>query len=521
MAHEGRLSQPEPQHRPLPRDRFAWCGDSLAYWAAHRPDSVAVSDSTGATLTYRALEAAVADWAAALADAGLRQGDRLMILCENSIAAALAVFAAQRMRAWAVPLNARLSAHEVGAIAAHCGPRLILTTDAASPDAAAHGARLGATPRAPFAACGAALAPGAAPGMPEAVSSDPKTQIAALIYTTGTTGEPKGVMLTHDNLMFVAGRSSEMRRLTPADRVYGVLPISHVFGLASVLNGTLYQGARLDLVARFTAEGLARALAEDGTTIFQGVPQMYARMVSLAESRGGLPAPKLRYISCGGAPLDLGLKARVEALWGQPLHNGYGLTETSPTVTTTQIENPVSDGSAGPAVADVELRIAKPGGGPVPPGEVGEIEVRGRLVMKGYYRAPEATAAVMTPDGYLRSGDLGRLDERGHLYVVGRSKELIIRSGFNVYPPEVEGVLTTHPDVALAAVLGRKTADGNEEVVAFLQPRPGRDIDIEALKAHAAAKLAPYKRPSDYRVLAELPAAATGKLLKHKLKEVL
>jgi long-chain acyl-CoA synthetase len=248
---------------------------------------------------------------------------------------------------------------------------------------------------------------------------------------------------------------------------------------------------------------------------------MYARLVALAEARGGLSAPHLRYISSGGAPLDVGLKARVEALWGINLHNGYGLTETAPTVTTTRIEAPADDESTGPAIPDVDLRIAGPDGKPVETGGVGEIEVRGRLVMKGYYHAPEDTAATITPDGYLKSGDLGRLDARGHLYVVGRAKELIIRSGFNVYPPEVEGVLTTHPDVAVAAVLGRKTGDGNEEVVAFLQPKAGRTIDMDAIRAHAAERLAPYKRPCDYRIMAELPAAATGKLLKHKLRDAL
>ena len=505
----------------LPRDRFAWCGESLAYWAERRPDAAALSDSTGAILGYRELEGAVAAAAAALAARGLRAGDRILILCENSVAAALAIFAAQRLRAWAVPLNARLSAHEVGKIIAHCAPRLVLTTDAVSPDAAAHGRRLGAGPAAPFDRYGASLADNPNPGAPEATLQDPKAQVAALIYTTGTTGEPKGVMLTHDNLMFIAGRSSELRRLSTVDRVYGVLPISHVFGLASVLNGTLYQGARLDLVARFAAEAVARALAEDGVTIFQGVPQMYARLVALSEARGGLPAPRLRYISSGGAPLDLGLKAQVEALWGLPLHNGYGLTETSPTVTTTEIDDPATDENTGPAVPDVELRIGGAGGATAAPGEVGGIEVRGRLVMKGYYRAPEETAAVMTPDGFFKSGDLGRLDDQGRLYVVGRSKELIIRSGFNVYPPEVEAALTAHPDVALAAVLGRGIGDGNEEVVAFLQPRPKRDIDLNAVREHAAARLAPYKRPSEYRILAELPAAATGKLLKHKLKDLL
>lgn len=505
----------------LPRDRFAWCGDSIGYWADRRPTATAVTDATGAALTYRELREALGPAQAALAKQGLRPGDRLLILCENGIAAALSIFAAQRLRAWAVPLNARLSAREVDAVIAHCGPRLVLTTDAVSPDAAAHGRRLGAVCVPAFARFGACLAKGPVPGAPEPTSEDPRSQVAALIYTSGTTGEPKGVMLTHDNLNFIAGRSSEMRRLTPADRVYAVLPVSHVFGLASVLNGTLYQGAQLDLVPRFDAEALARALAEDGITIFQGVPQMYGRLAALAGPNGRLAAPRLRYISSGGAPLDLGLKARVEALWGLRLHNGYGLTETSPTVTTTRIESPAQDDSTGPALPDVGLRIVGPDGSVAPPGQVGEIEVRGRLVMKGYYRAPEQTAAAMTRDGYFRSGDLGRLDERGNLYVVGRAKEVIIRSGFNVYPAEVESVLADHPDVAVAAVLGRKAADGNEEVVAFVQARPGRAVDVAALRAHAAARLAPYKRPGSYRVVAELPAAATGKLLKHRLKDLL
>ncbi|MBI3453998.1 MAG: AMP-binding protein, partial [Rhodospirillales bacterium] len=344
---------------------------------------------------------------------------------------------------------------------------------------------------------------------------------AFLQYTSGSTGTPKGVVLTHDNLLFIAGRSSEMRRLARTDRVYAVLPVSHVFGLASVLNGTLYQGGRLDLIPRFEAEAAARAFAADGITVFQGVPQMYARLAAFAESRGNFLAPTLRYISSGGAPLDPGIKARIEALWGLPLHNGYGLTETSPTATTTVIERPVDDESVGPPLPDVGLRIVGPDGRALPPGEVGEIEIRGRLVMKGYYRAPEATAAAMRPDGFFKSGDLGRIDARGHLYVVGRVRELIIRSGFNVYPPEVEGVLSAHPDIAVAAVIGRKAGDGNEEVVAFLQPKPGRCIDPEAMRAYAAARLAPYKRPSEYRVMAELPAAATGKLLKHKLKDFL
>ena len=510
---------PAPHGRSAqPYDRFAWITDPIDHWADAQPDHPAIGDSTG-TRSYGALRDDVDALAARLTDGGVRPGDRVMIVMENSRASATAILAAARLRAWAVPLNARLSAREVDSIRDHCRPRALLYTAAVSPDAKAHGERHGATGDALLDGLGATLAEGK--GDPEPVEDDPANQVAALIYTSGTTGTPKGVMLTHDNLMFIAGRSSQIRYLNPADRVYAVLPMSHVFGLASVLLGSLYQGARLDLVARFSHEHLVRALAEDGVTVFQGVPQMYARLMALAEVRGeALPAPKLRYISAGGAPLGLDLKRKVEAMWQQPLHNGYGLTETSPTVSTTDTDAPSYDDSTGPLLPDVEVRIVGPDGTALPSGSVGEIWVRGRLVMKGYYRDSEQTAQVMTDDGWFKSGDLGRLSDAGELYVVGRLKELIIRSGFNVYPPEVEAVIASHPEVALAAVLGR-SVPGNEEVVAFVQPLPGRVLDAEELRAFVETKLAPYKRPSEYRIMPELPASATGKLLKVKLKDLL
>ena len=501
-----------------PHDRFVWITDPLDHWADARPDRPAIGDATG-TRGYGALRDDVDALAARLTDAGVRPGDRVSIVMENSRASVTAILAAARLRAWAVPLNARLSAREVDTVRDHCRPRALLYTAAVSPDAKAHGERQGATGDVLLDGLGATLAEGR--GDPEPVEDDPASQVVALIYTSGTTGAPKGVMLTHDNLMFIAGRSSRIRYLNPDDRVYAVLPMSHVFGLASVLLGSLYQGARLDLVARFSHDHLARALAEDGITVFQGVPQMYARLMALAEVRGeALAAPKLRYVSAGGAPLDLDLKRKVEGMWRQPLHNGYGLTETSPTVSTTETDAPSRDDSTGRLLPDVEIRIVAPDGMALPPEAVGEIWVRGRLVMKGYYRDPEQTARVMTEDGWFKSGDLGRLSDGGELYVVGRLKELIIRSGFNVYPPEIEAVVASHPEVALAAVLGR-SVPGNQEVVAFVQPVPGRAPDEAALRAFVETRLAPYKRPSEYRVMPELPASATGKPLKAKLKDLL
>ncbi|HEX6143131.1 MAG TPA: AMP-binding protein [Geminicoccaceae bacterium] len=507
-----------PDAAPLPHDRFPWVGDSLAYWAAAAPGRIALGDRL-ATLTYAGAERAVEAARARLEALGVRPGDRVLIVLENSVLAAVAILAACRLRAWAVPLNARLSPREVDAVRAHCTPRLTVYASGASREASAHAERHGAGDDPLLGRFGGQVAP-----MPDAgaepVEATPDRQVAALIYTSGTTGAPKGVMLTHDNLGFISGRSSTCRRLSPADRVYAVLPVSHVFGLASVMLGTLYQGGRLDLVPRFVPEEVARALEEDGITVFQGAPQMHARLLALAKSRGRpVAAPTLRYATAGGAPLDLALKRQIEAMWGIPLHNGYGLSEASPTVATTEIDRPVADHSVGPPLPDVELRIAGPDGEELPVGQVGEIRVRGRLVMKGYYRDHEQTRAAVTADGWLRTGDLGRL-QGGQLYVEGRLKELIIRSGFNVYPPEVESVLTSHPDVALSAVLGRPV-EGNEEVVAFVQPVPGRRLDLQELRAFVEPRLAPYKRPSAYHVMDELPATATGKLQKARLRDFL
>jgi len=223
-------------------------------------------------------------------------------------------------------------------------------------------------------------------------------------------------------------------------------------------------------------------------------------------------------VYAGGSPLDMSLKEAVEQRFGVPLHNGYGLTESSPTVSQTRIDAPRRDTSVGRPIPGLELRLLDSSRqNAVPRGEVGELWVRGPNVMKGYYRAAAQTAQVLSTDGWLNTGDLAREDDDGALFIVGRSKELIIRSGFNVYPPEVEAVLNAYPGVVLSAVVGR-TVPGNEEVVAFVQVADAERFDLAALQTHLAQHLSPYKRPSHVQVLSALPCAPSGKVLKHQLK---
>ena len=493
--------------------------DIPRHWAAQRGDAIALRDAHGAR-TWAALDEARESLASQLADAGVRPGDRVVIVGENCALMVALLFALSSLEAWIVNLNARLSAREVDAIRAHCGARCVLFLPEDSTDAATHAARHGAQPMAGVGWGKLLRSDVDASARPEPTEGPAGDRVAALVYTTGTTGDPKGVMLTHGNVLFVARAAVALRKLTPADRAFGVLPLSHVYGLSSVCMGTLLSGAALYLQPRFAPAGLEAALTVDRVTVCQGVPAMYAKYLEhLATSGKRFSAPALRAIYCGGSPLAASVKRTVEAAFGLTLHNGYGLTEAAPTVTQTRHDAPRTDCSVGPALPGEELRIVGNDGADMNAGEVGELWVRGPNVMRGYYRDPAATAAALREGGWLATGDLARIDPDGAVHIEGRLKELIIRSGFNVFPVEVESVLNAHPEVSQSAVVGREV-EGNEEVVAFVEPAPGAELDADAILAFAAASLAPYKRPCEVIVLEKLPAAASGKILKARLKEM-
>lgn len=488
-------------------------------WAEATPDAPALAEG-GTVWSYRALaekSRAAADW---LAARDVRAGDRILLVNENSLALAALIFGASRLDAWPVLLNARLSPREVDLVRDHCAPRRVLYTAAVSPEAASHADRHGAAAvETPFGAL--RLGPLDAAAMPEPVRGDSAEQVAVLIYTTGTTGLPKGVMLSHRSLLFVAALRGAALTGAGGDRAYGALPVSHIYGLASVFLRTLDMGACCALEPRFSPEHLANALAAGEITILQGVPAMHARLLEYAERTGRpIEAPRLRLVTSGGAPLDADLKRRIEAAFGLPLINGYGLTETAATVSRSLPAEPGGDLNAGPPAAGVELRIVAPDGEDAPAGEAGEIWIRGPSIMLGYYRDADATAEAITTEGWYRSGDVGRIDGDGNLHVIDREKELIIRSGFNVSPVEVEGVLNAHPGVTVSAVVGRPGADGNEEIIAFVQPAGGGGLAVDALAEWAGERLAPYKKPTRIVLIDELPAAASGKVLKAKLKDM-
>jgi acyl-CoA synthetase (AMP-forming)/AMP-acid ligase II len=515
----------------LPLDFPLCLGDIPARWAKATPAAAALHDGER-SWSYAQLGEAIDSAVRVLQGLAVRAGDRVMIVGENSVAQIALIFGAARLGAWIVNTNGRLAPREIDTIRAHCSARAVIYVLAGSPEAAAHGERDGATYIADALPGGLMTGPVNMHCEPEpAPASSDAQRVAALIYTTGTTGQPKGVMLSHRNLLFIAAVSSTLRGLTPSDRAYGVLPISHVYGLTSVMLGTLYAGACLHLAPRFTPAALLHALRHEGLTILQGVPAMYARLL---ETLGSQPegrrieGTRLRFIYAGGSPLDPALKREVERCFGMPLHNGYGMTESSPTISQTRLDAPRTDTSVGMVIPGVAARIVGPDGADVPQGEPGRLWIRGPNVMLGYYREPALTAAAMKPDGWLDTGDLARREADGALFIVGRSSELIIRSGFNVYPLEVETVLNAHPAVVQSAVVGRAAADGNEEVVAFVEADP-RHLDQAglstgtlpaALHAYLAPQLAPYKLPAEIIVMAALPAAATGKVLRGELRRL-
>lgn len=489
----------------------------ISHWAGKTPTAPALRFD-GNTYTYQKLGNIISNVKEALIARGVRRGDRVMIVCENSLALVSLMFALSELDAWSVIVNARLSQFEIDRIYNHCDPRLVIFTSSVSKEAQKHADRYEAKDSILNDLDKAAVTK-ARECQPEKVHDSGAEQVFVMIYTTGTTGDPKGVMLTHQNIGYVATVTGLLRETSLGDSIYAVLPISHMFGLSSVVMSAFFAGACVHLESRFEAEMAINALSEHQVSMLFGVPTMFVKILEhLKETGLALSKPNLRMIYAGGSPLDPTVKAEIQDYFRLPLHNGYGLTETGPTLCQTRLYDPAGDNSVGPILPGIETRYVQNQSDKLNKVDEGELWVRGPNIMKGYFKAPDLTLAVKDEEGWLNTGDLAKEDAEGNITIIGRTKEMIIRSGFNVYPLEVEAIINTHPLVSMSAVIGNPV-DGDEEIVAFIKILPGKQLEISELESYLKEQLTAYKRPNRYIVLDDMPASPSGKVLLAKLKE--
>jgi long-chain acyl-CoA synthetase len=339
---------------------------------------------------------------------------------------------------------------------------------------------------------------------------------AVVLYTSGTTGEPKGAELTHGNLTrncdIVA---HDLVQLTPEDVVFGGLPLFHAFGQTCVLNAVVASGACVTLLPRFDAEKTLAMLAGHGVTVFAAVPTIFSRLLQQPD-RDAYDVSRLRLSLSGGAAMPVQVLRDFQDAFHCVVLEGYGLSETSPVTSFNTLQAGPRPGSVGTPIRGVEMRVVDDDGKDVPQGEVGEIAIRGHNVMKGYWQRPEETAAAIRV-GWFHTGDLGRLDQDGFFWIVGRSKDMIIRGGNNVYPRELENVLYEHPAVAEAAVIGVPDPDLGEEVGAAVVLRPGARATAEELRAYVKSRVAAYMYPRKVWITDALPKGPTGKVIKREV----
>ena len=353
----------------------------------------------------------------------------------------------------------------------------------------------------------------------EAVSVDPDDP-AVLIYTSGTTGKPKGVTLTHRNVHFQL--NTVVKSLVPfssEDRVIGVLPMYHVFGLANSLLAAMNYAASIVLVPQYSPGNLIAAIRETSATIMPAVPTMYQHLLAIARARKTDIPSSLRFCVSGGAALPVPILKKFMEVFDTQIIEGYGLSETTSSVCANGQGGVFKEGSIGPPAAGVEMRVVDDNGAELPVGEVGEIVIRSDTVFDGYWNNQEATAEVKTSDGWFHTGDLAYRDDDGFFFITDRKKDIIITRGYNVSPREVEEVIMAHPKVADAAVVGQPTRrDDGESILAYVVAHDGDQLTTEELIAYADAELAPYKRPRTYHLVEALPKSATGKVLRTELR---
>ncbi len=473
-------------------------------------------------LTYQALHREALGLAAILRGLGLRQGERVVMMLPNAPEFVVAYFAIQEAGGTVVPVNILFKPDEVVHLLQDSGASLAVTLRALYPTLREAADKLAERPpvlvldgeEGQLGVPDMTLAGGMRQAL-RAPAQTPAAEVAACLYTSGTTGRPKGALLTHANILANIDSFGQVIRCGPEDVFCCVLPMFHSFAATVMTLFPISLGATVVVESRFAPEPLLRALGERRCTFFAGVPAMYALLANCPEVPADLSA--LRLCVSGGAPLPVDVLHRFEERYGIPIYEGYGPTECSPALTVNPPSGKRKVGSVGLPLPGVQIRVVDEGGQPVRTGEVGEVIARGPNVMLGYLNRPEETAAVLR-DGWFFTGDLGRLDEEGYLTIVDRKKDMLIVGGLNVYPREVEVVLEGHPAVAEAAVVGIPDAVKGEEPVAFVALRPGQTASRQDLLRYLRGRLAAFKVPKRILFLEALPRNATGKVLKQALK---
>jgi long-chain acyl-CoA synthetase len=491
----------------------------------HPDDAPALIDDAGRITSYGDLRGQVGSMRARLVAAGVGPDDRVALVSANDVAFVVGYLAVLGVGAVAVPLNPASPPAELGRELAHVRVSLLI----AGPGGGHAGAGLEQAAFADVPVLDLSPDPDAHAGTQEPDADAPPIverepgDLAALLFTAGTGGSPRPAMLTHNNLLANIDQLERHpgRILTDQDVVFGVLPLFHIFGLNVLLGGSLKVGAPILLLDRFDAETAIDLIERHRVSILLGAPTMYAALASLApepDQRRRLASIRLAF--SGAAPLSAEVAEACERRFGLVIRQGYGLTETAPVVTSSVVAEPPRRGSIGVPLPGVDVRIVDDEGEDALDGDPGEIWVRGPNVFPGYWEDPEATARVLTPDGWLKTGDVAVAGDDGELYIVDRAKDVIIVSGFNVFPAEVEDVLLEYPGVAEVAVVGEADPYRGEVVRAFVVPAEPQLQPITAadLMAFAAGRLARYKCPSEITLVRSLPYGLGGKLLRRALR---
>jgi long-chain acyl-CoA synthetase len=481
--------------------------------AARDPERVAVKLDE-VEVSYGLLDGGTALMAGLLAEKGIRPGDRVGIMLPNVPYFAIAYFGVLRAGAIVVPMNVLLKRREVAFYVRDSGAKLLLAWHGFA-DEAQGGAQDAGVECVLVAPGEFEQLLGAAQPQPEVADTD-DDDTAVILYTSGTTGTPKGAELTHANLKRNCEAARGLFDLGPEAVTLGALPLFHAFGQTCGLNATIAGGGMLSLIPRFDPGKALEIIERDRVTVFEGVPTMYNAMLHHPDA-ASFETSTLEVCASGGAAMPVEVMHGFEEKFNCKVLEGYGLSESSPVASFNHPDRERKAGSIGTPIAGVEMKVVDDDGNDVPTGQVGEIVIRGHNIMKGYWNRPEATAEAIRED-WFHTGDMAQVDEDGYFFIVDRKKDMIIRGGYNVYPREIEEILYEHPAVREVAVVGVPHDELGEEVGAAVALKDGAEVTPDELRAHVKEQVAAYKYPRVVWLVEDLPKGPTGKILKREIE---